>query len=421
MNSNFPQPIRIASLAGLKHRAPRVAVIGAGASGALMALQLLHQSSTVEVVLVEKSGQPGRGLAYSTFCADHVVNVVPDRLSAFPDDPLHFARWLQVSGHWPSEGSSSFVQRRLVGDYLAQLLVEAGPTLAILCDEVTAIAHTGDGVEIALRSGTTCVAEAAVLATGHDWIHPNAAPSDVPPNTTVTILGTGLSMVDRWLSLRSNGHTGLIKATSRRGLLPHVHAQSPRLTLEAASVPVGRPVSTLLRWLRNLAAAQPDWRSAVDAVRPFTRAIWQAWSQDEQRRFLRHARPYWVIHRHRIAPVIHRRLLDELGAGTLRVDRTRAPVHTSHVYDCRGLKPAWDELDGSLIGCLLRQGAVRPDVLGLGLDVTDNAEIIGGDGTIVPTLYAIGPLTRGRFWEIEAIPDIRTQCAALAADLCRRS
>jgi uncharacterized NAD(P)/FAD-binding protein YdhS len=30
-------------------------------------------------------------------------------------------------------------------------------------------------------------------------------------------------------------------------------------------------------------------------------------------------------------------------------------------------------------------------------------------------LFASGPLTRGAFWEIAAVPDIRRQCAALAS------
>jgi uncharacterized NAD(P)/FAD-binding protein YdhS len=32
-------------------------------------------------------------------------------------------------------------------------------------------------------------------------------------------------------------------------------------------------------------------------------------------------------------------------------------------------------------------------------------------------LFAAGPLTRAAFWEIVAIPDIRNQCAELAARL----
>ncbi|MBI4923080.1 MAG: hypothetical protein HY834_15155 [Devosia nanyangense] len=169
----------------------------------------------------------------------------------------------------------------------------------------------------------------------------------------------------------------------------------------------------MLRWARHLAAAQPDWRSAVDAIRPFVPQLWQGWTSQQRARFLRHARPYWDIHRHRLAPTVHARLTAELSAGTLRIQRARKPVDNVWKFDCRGLHPVWDEIGDTLIGHLLRWGAARPDPLGIGLEITDRCELIAADGTASATLYAIGPLTRARFWEIEAIPEIRSQCVTL--------
>jgi uncharacterized NAD(P)/FAD-binding protein YdhS len=40
--------------------------------------------------------------------------------------------------------------------------------------------------------------------------------------------------------------------------------------------------------------------------------------------------------------------------------------------------------------------------------------VVGGDGQVVDGLYALGPVTRGRFWEITAVPELREQCAAMA-------
>ena len=34
-------------------------------------------------------------------------------------------------------------------------------------------------------------------------------------------------------------------------------------------------------------------------------------------------------------------------------------------------------------------------------------------------LWALGPLTKGRYWEIIAVPDIREQAAAVADDIAR--
>ena len=42
---------------------------------------------------------------------------------------------------------------------------------------------------------------------------------------------------------------------------------------------------------------------------------------------------------------------------------------------------------------------------------------IDSSGSPSDRLLAVGPLTRGTFFEIEAIPDIRVQCAELAKRL----
>src|SRR4051812_5656187 len=70
-----------------------VAIIGGGASGTLMALALTRHRTDVRVTLIEPS-RAGAGLAYGTSRAEHCLNVLPRRLSAFPDEPDDFAEWL---------------------------------------------------------------------------------------------------------------------------------------------------------------------------------------------------------------------------------------------------------------------------------------------------------------------------------------
>ena len=77
----------------------RFVIVGAGASGALMAAHLLRRNSGgVSVTIVEKRADLGRGLAYATGNPNHLLNVRAANMSAFADDPDHFWRWLAAQG-----------------------------------------------------------------------------------------------------------------------------------------------------------------------------------------------------------------------------------------------------------------------------------------------------------------------------------
>lgn len=71
------------------------------------------------------------------------------------------------------------------------------------------------------------------------------------------------------------------------------------------------------------------------------------------------------------------------------------------------------------LGIWLKTGRARIDPLGIGIDVNADCAIIDGNGFPSRRLFAVGPLTRAVFREIIAIPDIRNQCAELAARLAR--
>lgn len=64
---------------------------------------------------------------------------------------------------------------------------------------------------------------------------------------------------------------------------------------------------------------------------------------------------------------------------------------------------------------LIRRGLARPDPLRLGLDVDADNRLLDVSGSASRTLLAVGPVTRGARWEINAVPDIRGQAAQVAA------
>src|SRR5690606_23212635 len=84
-----------------------------------------------------------------------------------------------------------------------------------------------------------------------------------------------------------------------------------------------RSIVDLLRAVRreiHVAASQGiDWRSVIDAIRPDTQTLWQTLPIEEKRRFLRHLRPWWDVHRHRMAPEVAARIETALRTGRLLI------------------------------------------------------------------------------------------------------
>jgi uncharacterized NAD(P)/FAD-binding protein YdhS len=85
-----------------------------------------------------------------------------------------------------------------------------------------------------------------------------------------------------------------------------------------------------------------------------------------------------------------------------------------YAFNCTGPLHTMERTRDPLLRSLLEAGAARPDQLDIGLDVDVRSRVTGGE-----RLWALGPLTKGRYWEIIAVPDIREQAAAVAEDIER--
>jgi uncharacterized NAD(P)/FAD-binding protein YdhS len=165
--------------------------------------------------------------------------------------------------------------------------------------------------------------------------------------------------------------------------------------------------------------------------------VWQTMPLPDRKRFLRHLRPWWDVHRHRMAAAVADRIDAARASGQLRImvgrirdyvihdDLVRVlyrPRHqndvttidVSRVINCSGPGADYDRIQEPLIRHLLEEGTVRPDPLRLGLDVTGNCALLNRQGAISRRLFAVGPVTKGTFWEMTAVPDIRRQTEKLA-------
>ncbi len=98
------------------------AIIGGGFTGAALAAQLLRNSGgRVSITLIEKSARLGRGVAYGTACAEHLLNVRARNMSAYPDEPGHFLPWAQAN-YDLSAKPDDYLPRQVYGRYIASLM-----------------------------------------------------------------------------------------------------------------------------------------------------------------------------------------------------------------------------------------------------------------------------------------------------------
>ncbi|MDQ3075242.1 MAG: FAD/NAD(P)-binding protein [Pseudomonadota bacterium] len=432
-----------------------VVIVGAGFSGTMAAAQLVKRG--LSVVVVEGGARAGQGIAYSTDDAVHLLNVPAAKMTAWPEQPDDFVE----AGH----EAGSFAPRREFGAYLRAILDQAAADGVRLIEANAISAVRNDGWRVTLDSGQGITARALVLAQGNQPPEPMRAGEGIDPqlfvnnpwgsaardaigrvvaegekcgSRDVMILGTGLTMVDMVLSLDAAGYGGRIVALSRRGQIPRAHAAHDAAPVALDAVPQGN-VLALWRWLRVRSAAV-GWRGAVDALRPHAQQLWRGFDAVEQGRFLRHARPYWDVHRHRIAPQVAERLRamiaearlevvagrlsgvrEEHGALVVNYARRGAPT-TGHLreqegrfevlFNCTGPLGTMGRTRDRVLRQMIDDRLVAVDRLGIGLAVDP-------DSRAGARVWALGPLTKGAFWEIVAVPDIRGQVARVADDIVK--
>jgi uncharacterized NAD(P)/FAD-binding protein YdhS len=374
-------------------------------------------------------------------------------MGAWADKPGDFAEAVAPEGYDPQQ----FVPRRRYGDYLGQILRKARDSglVTLISDDAAAAEQSATGWSVRMADGSQVQAKVLVLAQG------NQAPASLPfargvPNELfvndpwseagreavlraaasggdVLLIGTGLTMVDVVLSLDEARHRGRITALSRRGLAPRAHADHGVAPVTLEEVPQGS-LKRLWRWLLDRGAAV-GWRAAVDSLRPHSHVVWRSLSGAEQRRFLRHVRPWWDVHRHRIAPQVADRIRRLVQLGQLEIvagrvtDMWAKDGRLDVAIKRRGKREATDQSFALAINCTGPLGSIsasedpflkglfdaalaHPDALDLGIEVDARSRIVGGDRA-----WAIGPLSKGAFWEITAVPDIRGQVAHVADDI----
>lgn len=456
-----------------------IAIIGGGFSGTMVTVHLLRAAAMgTRIALIERRPPAGPGVAYGGSSPDHLLNVPADKMGAFPDDPGHFLHWVRrhqgEAGFPASVRPDEFLPRELYGRYLSSLLEDAREAAA---EDVTLVQIDGEvidleelpggGGRLRFTSERQLTAEQVVLALGNlpgsypipkplpiyrspRYVHvpwQGDALAGLAPTDDVLLVGQGLTATDLMVQLARRGHQGIVHALSRNGQRPQVHQPVAAWPCFLDHEPIPSTVRLLVHRVRaeiRTAAAQGvDWRAVIDALRPHSQAVWQSLSWAERARFMRHVRPFWEGHRHRVAPqlaaVLDRMSADgrlKFHAGRLQVLEVDASgvqalfrrrgsiqhveINVARVINCTGPRTDYSKYQHPLYVHLLARGLIDHDPLALGIAALPTGEVLRYRGEPAGWLFTLGAPLKGVLWETTAVREIRTQAQALAGRLLAR-
>jgi uncharacterized NAD(P)/FAD-binding protein YdhS len=447
-----------------------IVIIGGGFSGTLLAVRLLRTAARERVRLrvIERRARLGDGVAYALAPYPYLLNVPAGRMSASADAPGEFLDFVRRRD--PLASGDDFVPRSWYGDYLRELLDAAAAATGVVFDVVRGEARdlipddTTGGFRVRLQDDGELSADQVVLCTGAppatlSWIaeseptpagysaDPYTVPADFTAARSLLVVGTGLTMADIALAAAAQNPDLRILALSRHGLLPLTQAAghgSQGVAPERIEALIGLRPDRLTRAVRQLAdelqRAGGDWRDVVMSLRPVVARIWGTWSEGDRRRFLRHLRLYWDIHRHRMPPQTAVRVQELMASGHLRIQagslraiepdsgalRARwkprgSVVEASERFDqivnCTGANCPVNRWPDPLVQALFARGLAASDPLGLGLELHDLGALVDARGMVHRHLHYLGPMLRAQHWEATAVLELRSHVEKLAVAL----
>jgi uncharacterized NAD(P)/FAD-binding protein YdhS len=441
-----------------------IGIIGGGCSGALVAVHLLQNSSQLTVRLIEPRSDLARGLAYSTACPDHLLNVPAGNMSALPACPSQFYEWLKVNGY-PDAGPDFFASRQEYGKYLGCLLespVKSKPESFFWhsAEAVDIDCVSQPAIHLTLSDGTTLDLDCVILAIGNppparlvvSGLNPGqdryygsawqTGALDCPQaDSPVLLVGSGLTAIDAVVALRSCGHRGVIYMVSRHGQIPHSHSRYQEGYPQPPVQP-DLPLRAMVRAVRVAADRAADWRTVIDGLRTISNQAWSGFTMAERSRFLRHLKVYWDVHRHRMAPQLDTLLRRAQWSGEVegiagRLRRVSAKgeyltvevalrgggertITVGRIVNCTGPGRDYRREGNPILQSLFRWGVASPGPLGAGLSTNEHGALIDAEGRPSTRLFTIGPPRTGDLFETIAVPEIREQAEALAAYVTAR-
>lgn len=250
----------------------------------------------------------------------------------------------------------------------------------------------------------------------------------------ITIIGSGLTMIDMVVSLSKYSYQGLIHIISPHAYIPQEHQENSSTSVNSfieadKKYTLSELLSLVNKHLKSAKQQHSDSHRMIDSMRPYLQTIWLNFSLQEKQQFLRHLRHKWGVARHRAPHQSMTGFNELMNSGRINLIKGRISdikvknpgfeIHytdpkngakslkTHHIVNCTGPESDYSRLKVPLIQYLIKNRLISPDPLKYGLNAQK-------DGRLSEHLYTLGPPLKGILWESVAVPEIRVQAGELA-------
>lgn len=420
----------------------KIAVIGGGFAGTMVIRQLIDQGFTGEITRFHHADSETLGPAYHADSGDLLLNVRNQNMSAFPEEPDHFVRFLQ-NEHPEISHPHAFVPRSVYGNYLQSIWTgtktKAKQNLVRFDLKQEELKEYDDFDILVLATGNElpripkelpkAIVE-SVFYQGNPWkLDLDTIGKELP----LFILGNGLTMVDTVLRLRKAGFQQKIIALSTHGFNMLAHPEE-ELTL-VPSQPKQTDLVSLVHFFNHerKKRSEAQFLLSVDALRPQFTLWWQGFTFEEKRTFLKRLRHMWGTVRHRIPIEIAKKIELERASGQLAVcagklvsverQEDQLNIHFqsgeniytglfSYLINCTGPETSMEKMSNPVLQELAQRKWITADEVNQGIDI--HPEKLRARGEAPMNIYAIGNLCKGTLWESTAIGELRSQAKLIA-------
>lgn len=456
---------------------PVVAIIGGGFTGGGVAWHLASAlpADGPRIIVFEPRERLGTGLAYDTIDPVHRINVPATKMSLDPERPEHFIQWVETTDALAGDkdvvaaDGQLFPRRQTFGAYVnaqIQPSVDSG-RIEQRRERVTKVERENGGWLVESENSGTLKADIVVIATSHpapsapkalasileghprfiaDATEPNAL-KPIRENDCVLVVGNGLTSADVIASLIAQGHKGQITAISRRGLRSRGHApkvQEQHGDFTTRPIRSARLLTRRIREaIREAALFNVSWHAVIDAVRAQAYPIWQNLPVSERKKVVRHLRPFWDVHRFRIAPQVENAIEDAIAGGRLDVHSASVAAVSYHdgrvrsalrlargrgilIRDFDAVVVTTGPAHGGVVDSqpylthLDAEGIIHADPVRLGIACDTQSRALDRHDQPVDRLYIAGPLARGTFGELMGLPQVSEHAAEVARQVAGR-